>query len=488
MFVDHVRGAECWHWTVSICVKVCASSLLALALACVPNSPRSSSSVAPTRARKIIEFGWDLPTPDVLNTRVAKVESHPFDGLVVKLHVGPAIFASRPYPATALLQDLVDLRSFRSSSLTENFLLVWATREPNWDWFSDSDWAAAEQNIRSFAQLARAGGLRGIVLDTEVYGPAPWDYRQQPHYAARSFSLYEQQLRARGAQFMRALLSELPDATVLLTWGPASLALYPTPPGKLTGGSEYLESNAYGLLLAFVDGAEEELRGKAQIVDGNEQSYYYLSQHHFAESDSLRAASIAHCASGGAGSCNSPVRLGQAVYVDWLVAPAGSSRFFGFYMPSTSARLKLLEQNVYLALRSSDEYVWIYSERMNWWTGELPPGVAQAVQRAKRDFLTGTAPEPDVAEPVRVAQKLYSARVTIEGKIMAGASGVQGIVMQGLESACTPTDYSGSFNCIVPGDWSGRLLPTHAGAIFSPPERTFRNVRTNQREQDFSMQ
>src|SRR5215472_15648547 len=130
-------------------------------------------------APKLIEFGWDRPTPDVL-LQAANADT-PFDGVVAKLHTDPMVLKHQAYPASAFAKDLTDLKSFHSERLTDNFLLMWTTREQGWDWFSDSDWAAAEQNIKNFAHAAHLGGFRGIFLDTESYGQAPWDYRQQLH-------------------------------------------------------------------------------------------------------------------------------------------------------------------------------------------------------------------------------------------------------------------------------------------------------------------
>ncbi len=136
-------------------------------------------------ARKLIEFGWDRPTPDILVNTVAKLESQPFDGVVVELHIGPNVFLQHAYPASAFTQDQSDLGSFHSTRLTDNFLLMWTTRASNWDWYSDGDWAAAEQNIRAFARLARSGGFRGILLDTEAYGRPRWRFTKTRRATAR---------------------------------------------------------------------------------------------------------------------------------------------------------------------------------------------------------------------------------------------------------------------------------------------------------------
>jgi len=52
------------------------------------------------------------------------------------------------------------------SKFTDNFVLMWGTTDKGWDWFSESDWKT-EQNIRLFAETARAGRCVGIAFDPE---------------------------------------------------------------------------------------------------------------------------------------------------------------------------------------------------------------------------------------------------------------------------------------------------------------------------------
>ena len=53
-------------------------------------------------------------------------------------------------------------------------------------------------------------------------------------------------------------------------------------------------------------------------------------------------------------------------------------------MLTPEERARWFEHNMYYALHSSDEYVWLYTERPNWWTGEnLPEGFQEALFRAK---------------------------------------------------------------------------------------------------------
>jgi hypothetical protein len=44
-----------------------------------------AQSVHPLPRRKLIEFGWNSPTPAVLRDRLADIEKTPFDGVSVRL-------------------------------------------------------------------------------------------------------------------------------------------------------------------------------------------------------------------------------------------------------------------------------------------------------------------------------------------------------------------------------------------------------------------
>jgi len=53
-------------------------------------------------------------------------------------------------------------------------------------------------------------------------------------------------------------------------------------------------------------------------------------------------------------------------------------------------RIKWFEHNAYYALRTADEYAWLYTEDMNWWTGEkVPEGFREALLRAKQKVAAG---------------------------------------------------------------------------------------------------
>ena len=45
---------------------------------------------------------------------------------------------------------------------------------------------------------------------------------------------------------------------------------------------------------------------------------------------------------------------------------------------------------MYYALTTADEYVWCYSEELDWWKGQnIPPGFEEAIRSAKRKQQNG---------------------------------------------------------------------------------------------------
>src|SRR5688572_7957905 len=168
-----------------------------------------TTTAAPKLPPKLIEYGWDVPSPAFVHANIQTMEQRPFDGIVVKLSVGPYVFTHVPIADSSFSQDRADLKATSFTRFTDNFLIVWASSEEGWNFLSESDWAAAEQNLRNFAQAAAAGGFKGILFDTEPYGPNTWAYNTKI-YPNTTFEQMQAVVRKRGARFMSILQSELP--------------------------------------------------------------------------------------------------------------------------------------------------------------------------------------------------------------------------------------------------------------------------------------
>jgi hypothetical protein len=349
-------------------------------------------------AKKLIEYGWDVPTPNFFRQHIKAMEQIPFDGVAIKLNAGKEVFKKTAYPNTAFTQDRKDLAATKSSRLTDNFVVMWSGIDEGWDWFNDVDWAAAEKNIHNFAKTAKAGRFRGILFDSEPYRGSSWSYGKQPQQQTKTFPEYQQQVRKRGAQFMTALQSEQPGTQVLtlglLSWM-KHVWLAKLEPAKL---QQELAKHVYGLWPAFINGMLDVAQSSSAIVDGNEWSYYFSQAAEFDKAHNLifKDARIFVDRINDKKYAKN-VKLGQSVFFDLMLAlfprEAKDSQY-GKTMPhflSQNDRLLLLEHNIYHALRTADRYTWMYGESVDWWQNKIPKSVevTAAIRRAKAKIANG---------------------------------------------------------------------------------------------------
>jgi hypothetical protein len=428
-------------------------------------------------SKKLIEFGWNMPDPAYLRDNLAAIESRPFDGITVRLPMGQNIFTRTPYPESAYREPRDVLADLEYSSLTDNFLIMWGTSDKGWLWTNDADWAAAETNIRNFARTAAIGGFRGILWDAETYGWSPWIYDIE-RYPDKSFAEVQEVVFDRGQSFVKIVQSEMPDARILSIWLLGTVI-------DSRGWSDDPSEGNYALYAAFISGMYAGLEGNARLIDGNESSYYYLGAKDFDEAGAYLRTGIAYLLPQGQPAAERAFSLGHAVYADGTLDLWRSPRFVGYYMANDQERLDLLSHNLYHALRTSDEYVWLYNENMNWWTGDIPPGMEEAV-RDVRDRIRNDLPlAVDVDQAIAVARNEFDRKVSFygavtdpDGKIVEGVKVISGISDDdGIESACVGYNLN-SFDCIVPFGWSGSFVPELDGYRFEPARVTVEKVES----------
>ncbi len=346
-------------------------------------------------AKKLIEYGWDAPTPDFVRQHIQEMEQRPFDGVMLKLNAGKEVFHKTPYPDTAFDRDRRDLNATKSTKLTDNFVVMWSGMDKEWDWFNNDDWAAAAKNITNFAKTAKIGRLRGIAFDSEAYSASPWQYQQQPQQQLKTFAEYQIQVRKRGAQFMTAIQVAQPKPQ-LLTFGLLSwlkdLLDAGLDPKEL---SQQLAKHNYGLWPAFVNGMLDVANPGAVIIDGHEWAYYFYGSksfdrtHNFIFKDARKFVAPVNQR-----KYDKQVKVGQSVFLDLLVdlfSPKLKTSPFAETVPhflSPANRLRLLEHNTYHSLRTADRYSWMYSEQVDWWKNSIPTGVEAAIRQAKTKIQT----------------------------------------------------------------------------------------------------
>ena len=175
-------------------------------------SPCAAPLGAPTK--KLIEYGWDVPTPAQMRDELAAMEKRPFDGLIFRLSGGHNAFVTKPLEPAKFAEDERILRDLRFTRFTDNFVLIWGSPPAGFDWFDEAQWEPSKQ--RQTTGGCRAGGrVRGICFDPEPYDFSLWDYAKQPKAKDHPFADYRAKVRQRGAQLMRAFEKRMPGATIL---------------------------------------------------------------------------------------------------------------------------------------------------------------------------------------------------------------------------------------------------------------------------------
>ena len=339
--------------------------------------------------KKLIEYGWDVPKPVFVKQNIEQMEKQPFDGIVIKFEGGNKVFLHQPYNPKEFDRDLQSLKSTNFTKFTDNFVLMWATPEEGWDWFSDSDWEASEQNIRLFARIARSAGFAGIAFDPEPYGVDPWTYPKLAGAQDKSFAEYSQQVHKRGTQFMQAIQEEMPGVKILSLFQLSYLEDF-LAQRNMQERMRRMSAESYGLLAEFMNGMLDVVQVNTTIVDGNENSYYYAGKQQFFDAYKLiKERLLTFVDEKNRQKYAKQVQVGHALYVDYLfdLGKPQASRVSHYL--NSQQRQQWLEHNTYYGLSSSDEYVWCYSEEMDWWKNNVPSGVEEAIRSAMQKIEKG---------------------------------------------------------------------------------------------------
>ena len=288
-------------------------------------------------------------------------------------------WGKRAFTIEELQPAIDDMKATKFTKFTHNFLRFNTTPSKDaWskeDWFGDFE--AILNNARLAARVAKEGGAKGILFDIEQYTAPLFAYREQREAKTKAWDEYAAQVRLRGKQVMEAFQEGYPDLTVFLTFG------YCLPWGESQKAKKPLADVGYGLLGPLCDGLVEGIKGKTILVDGHEYSYHYRDVAKFDQAYKAMSQDLLVIV-------KDPEKYKQVV-----------SLGFGVWMDDNSGKLgwddtdfsknyftpEVFEASVRKALETSDEYVWIYTERAKWWSDKgpvkLPAAYDAALRRAK---------------------------------------------------------------------------------------------------------
>ena len=160
------------------------------------------------------------------------------------------------------------------------------------------------------------------------------------------------------------------------------------------------------------------------LIDGNESAYYHESPLEFYKDYHLiRQRAQTLVPEPLRKKYNTNVQAGMALYIDQTLARRTDRKITSNFL-TPDQQLKFFEHNVYYALTTADEYVWCYSERMNWWlppekagqNGALPPGVEEALVSARQKYDAGKPLGYDIADMIKAAHEKRRETETKTGK------------------------------------------------------------------------
>jgi len=343
-----------------------------------------------TTGKKLIEYGWDVPSPQFVRDNITEMEKMPFEGIVFRLpREGGKVFDIENWEKNkAALQGEIDiLSSIKWGKFTDNFLAVYTAS--TMDWYSDSDWEKVLDNTRFCARAAKAARCKGIMFDPEPYGFKPWNYAVQKHAQQYSYEQYAEKVYQRGRQFIRVIEEEMPEAKLLMLYHYRLIYSFSRSTDPAVRHKAISSHSWYGLLLPFLNGMLAESGPQVQFIDGNEHAYYYTQPFDFYQAYwEMRQGASINVPDAFKAKFNNQTRAASALYADHIFGVPDKS-YIAKYM-SAEAQDAWFEHNVYHGLKSSDEYVWLYSEKMNWWTKKnLPPGIVKAINSAKNKLEKG---------------------------------------------------------------------------------------------------
>lgn len=343
----------------------------------------------PLAEKKLIEYGWDVPTPAQMQEMLPTMEQRPFDGLIFRLAGGHNAFEIKPLDPATFAEDERILKQLKFQRFKHNFVLVWGSPNAQWDWFDDIQWKAVEHNAQLLVRVGRAGGIKGICFDPEPYDFELWNYSKQKRHGSKSFAEYRAQVRLRGQQLMRAFEKVMPGA-LILSFFHVSLVGHLADMPEAQRNAE-LEKMGWGLMPDFFIGMLEAASPKARFIDGNEMAYYYTSrEQYFRAYHTMRQRVLTLLPEKLRWKYTRQVQTGNALYVDqnFALRQPNTEQYLSYRM-TPEERARWFEHNTYWALYTADEYVWCYSERMNWWKNEVPPGLEEAIVSARRKIREG---------------------------------------------------------------------------------------------------
>jgi hypothetical protein len=260
---------------------------------------------------------------------------------------------------------------------TENFVILCLTDSISFDFFNDNKWEIIISNASMVSKMLKAGRFKGVFLDNENYFEKmesfPWKFDLK-NYPDHTFEEVKAKCRERGKAFMNALQSNISTPITLLNffWFGDFWNDYETDTGRQV------------LYMPFMDGMLEASNLDNLFVDGNETGYWYHETSMF--TDIYNEFRVNRFPKYGARDLQhkykTQVQIGHGIYPNLYY-----DKFDRWPFKHTEEEQDTWwKHQLYNALLTSDKYVWIWSEKWDWWGNggmALTPNFSSIIKEVK---------------------------------------------------------------------------------------------------------
>ncbi len=316
---------------------------------------------AEPREAHLIDWGWATPRLQDMPGYLDAAQQTAFDGAVIDVHsdrdprgLSWDIFGETPLDP-AELDALVAAYGNLDWGRYEHNFLRYTVHPADVGWFED--WDTIYANAEAWSGFARELGFVGVMFDVEQYSDANlFEYPAQAGAETGNYSVFMQQAYERGAAFMDVVERGFPGITVMTTFG---LLVDP----NVTDAGDW-QRHHYGLLLPFLEGMLSAADDETTLIDGYENAYLYRTEAEFtAVHDMMNAYEPLYT-----DRLAQPMQVGYGLWVDVHCGDGGlPPEGCGFSQEDFREALTY-------ATAHTDGYVWVYSQKINWYTGYGIPG------------------------------------------------------------------------------------------------------------------
>lgn len=372
-----------------------ASALLPCLILDVPNiraeTPRSVTG------KKVISFGWDMPSATEFSEHARRLENTGLDGVVLNFtrrYDGPNpggqddVYDMKyrwvhwePVRLSEIQHNIDAMKSVDRRKLKHNFLAMYTSSNATsvspaqffiWDrqkyditkfkpfrpnrpgepqkWPKDPReyFDAFKNNMVLAARLCRKLGMAGFCIDQETYGRGPMNDVWPRQVFDEDLETIRARVRKNVARVFRAVCNEFPDIAILLI-----------PGGRYDDDWEHNDS----LAMAFTDGILMGLGPKASLHDGGEKAYDISRHKRFvALKRKIRRSGVKHSAVSDL--YRKRMKQSFGIWLDFRSASYGGwyqDPYLNHFTPRD------LGDALHNSLYESDGYVWLYNETAIMW-------------------------------------------------------------------------------------------------------------------------